>query len=291
MSEGDWLAARFEQNRPHLRAVAYRMLGSAAEADDAVQEAWLRLSRSGGDSVQNLAGWLTTTVARVCLDMLRARKARREEPLPAHPPGPASGSAGGAGPEQEVLLADSVGLALLVVLDALTPAERAAFVLHDMFGLPFEDIAAIVGRTPNSESPPSPSRPIRKNRRWNATSSIPSFTASSAVATTTCAGWSSCWPTARSPGQCSAPPGSPTGLQPAVTAQPAAAGCRTPGAFPGPTCQRHARGGQRHHPVPPRCRHREMRTEAPWGQPTRRRLPAARSSCQRCGVGRPPARR
>ncbi len=146
MSEGDWLAEGFEQNRPHLRAVAYRMLGSAAEADDAVQEAWLRLSRSGAGSVQNLAGWLTTTVARVCLDMLRARKARREAPLSAWPPV----SADGADPEQEALLADSVGLALLVVLDRLGPAERAAFVLHDMFGLPFEDIAAIVGRTPNA---------------------------------------------------------------------------------------------------------------------------------------------
>jgi len=146
MSDGDWLADRFEQNRPHLRAVAYRMLGSAAEADDAVQEAWLRLSRSGVDSVQNLAGWLTTTVARVCVDMLRARKARREEPLPAWPPA----SADEADPEREALLADSVGLALLVVLDRLCPAERAAFVLHDMFGLPFGDIAAIVGRTPNA---------------------------------------------------------------------------------------------------------------------------------------------
>ena len=146
MSEGDWLAGRFEENRPHLRAVAYRMLGSAAEADDAVQEAWLRLSRSGGDGVQNLTGWLTTTVARVCLDMLRTRKARREEPWPARP----VPAADGADPEQEALLADSVGLALLVVLDALSPAERAAFVLHDMFGLPFADIAAIVGRTPNA---------------------------------------------------------------------------------------------------------------------------------------------
>ena len=149
MSEVDWLADRFQQNRPHMRAVAYRLLGSAAEADDAVQEAWLRLTRSGADGVQNLAGWLTTTVARVCLDMLRARKARHEQPLAAQPPGPAD-SAGGADPEQEALLADSVGLALLVVLDTLGPAERAAFVLHDMFDLPFEDIAAIVGRTPNA---------------------------------------------------------------------------------------------------------------------------------------------
>jgi RNA polymerase sigma-70 factor, ECF subfamily len=153
MGECDWLAGRFEENRPHLRAVAYRMLGSAAEAEDAVQEAWLRLSRSGGDGVRNLAGWLTTTVARVCLDMLRARKARREEPLAAPagaPAGPSGGMAGQADPEQEALLADSVGLALLVVLDALGPAERAAFVLHDMFDLPFDDIARIVGRSPNA---------------------------------------------------------------------------------------------------------------------------------------------
>jgi RNA polymerase sigma-70 factor (ECF subfamily) len=147
MSENDWLVSQFEQNRPHLQAVAYRMLGAAAEADDAVQEAWLRLSRSGGDGVQNLAGWLTTTVARVCLDMLRARKARREEPLPAQPAGPTDGS---TDPEQEALLADSVGVALLVVLHMLSPAERAAFVLHDMFDLPFDDIAVIVGRTPNA---------------------------------------------------------------------------------------------------------------------------------------------
>jgi len=150
MSEDDWLAGEFEQNRPHLQAVAYRMLGSAAEADDAVQEAWLRVSRSGGDGVQNLAGWLTTTVARVCLDMLRSRKARREEPLPVQATGPAVGSEDGTDPEQEALLADSVGVALLVVLETLRPAERAAFVLHDMFDLPFDDIASIVGRTPNA---------------------------------------------------------------------------------------------------------------------------------------------
>jgi RNA polymerase sigma factor (sigma-70 family) len=150
MSEGDWLAERFEENRPHSYAVAYRMLGSAAEAEDAVQEAWLRLSRCGGEDVQNLRGWLTTTVARVCLDMLRARKARREQPLPPQWPGESAGIPDGIGPEQEALLADSVGLALLVVLDTLSPAERAAFVLHDMFGLPFGEIAAIVGRTPNA---------------------------------------------------------------------------------------------------------------------------------------------
>src|SRR5215472_10593917 len=150
MGGGDWLAGQFEASRPRLRAVAYRMLGSAAEADDAVQEAWLRLSRCDADGVQNLAGWLTTTVSRVCLDMLRARTARREQPLPARPAGPAGISANGADPEQEAMLADSVGLALLVVLDTLSPAERAAFVLHDMFDLPFSDIAAIVGRSPNA---------------------------------------------------------------------------------------------------------------------------------------------
>jgi RNA polymerase sigma factor (sigma-70 family) len=150
MSESDWLAARFEQNRPHLHAVAYRMLGSSVEADDAVQEGWLRLSRSGSDGVQNLAGWLTTAVTRVCLDMLRARTARREESLSAHVPIWDPDNGDGSAPEAEALLADSVGLALLVVLDALSPAERAAFVLHDMFDLPFEEIAAIVDRTPNA---------------------------------------------------------------------------------------------------------------------------------------------
>jgi len=150
VSENDWLAGQFEQNRPRLKSVAYRMLGSAAEADDAVQEAWLRLSRFGADGVHNLAGWLTTAVARVCLDMLRARKARREEPLPAQPASPVDGGADSTDPELEALLADSVGVALLVVLDKLNPAERAAFVLHDMFDLPFEDIAVIVGRTPNA---------------------------------------------------------------------------------------------------------------------------------------------
>jgi RNA polymerase sigma factor (sigma-70 family) len=150
MNENDWLAGQFELNRSHLQAVAYRMLGSAAEADDAVQEAWLRLSRSGVDGVQNLAGWLTTTVARVCLDILRSRKARREELLPVQATGPAVGGEDGTDPEQEALLADSVGVALLVVLETLRPAERAAFVLHDMFDLPFDDIASIVGRTPNA---------------------------------------------------------------------------------------------------------------------------------------------
>jgi RNA polymerase sigma factor (sigma-70 family) len=145
MDELDGLAARFEANRPRLHAVAYRMLGSAAEADDAVQEAWLHLSRSGGEGVQNLGGWLTTVVARVCLDMLRTRKSRREEFLDAQP-GDAAGAA--PDPESEALLADSVGLAMLVVLDTLAPAERVAFVLHDMFDLPFDQIAGITGRSP-----------------------------------------------------------------------------------------------------------------------------------------------
>ncbi len=149
MDEHDWLAARFEEHRPHLRAVAYRMLGSLTEADDAVQDAWLRLHRSGVDGVENLGGWLTTIVARVCLNVLRSRATRREEPLDAqHLPDPVVTLEGGLQPEEEALLADSVGLALLVVLDTLTPAERLAFVLHDMFALPFEQIAPMVGRTP-----------------------------------------------------------------------------------------------------------------------------------------------
>src|SRR6266498_2170672 len=132
MSEHDWLAERFEENRPHLRAVAYRMLGSSAEADDAVQEAWLRLSHADTSGVDNLGGWLTTIVARVCLNLLRSRKSRREEPLGVHLPDPVVSRADGIDPEHEALLADSVGLALLVVLDMLAPAERLAFVLHDM---------------------------------------------------------------------------------------------------------------------------------------------------------------
>jgi RNA polymerase sigma factor (sigma-70 family) len=146
--EQKFLAERFESNRNHLRGVAYRMLGSATEADDAVQEAWLRLSRTDTSAVTNLGGWLTTVVARVCLDMLRARKARREEPMGPQVPEPMASEE--HSPEHERLLADSVGLALLVVLNTLTPAERVAFVLHDMFDLPFEDIAPIVGRSPTA---------------------------------------------------------------------------------------------------------------------------------------------
>jgi RNA polymerase sigma factor (sigma-70 family) len=148
MDEHEWLAERFEVHRTHLRAVAYRMLGSLSEADDAVQEAWLRLSRSDTSGVDNLGGWLTTVVARLCLDLLRSRKARPEEPLGAHMPDPIVNPEDGIDPEHEALLADSVGLALLVVLETLTPAERVAFVLHDMFDLSFAEIAPIVGRSP-----------------------------------------------------------------------------------------------------------------------------------------------
>jgi RNA polymerase sigma factor (sigma-70 family) len=143
MDEQDWLASRFEEHRTHLRAVAYRMLGSLTEAEDAVQESWLRLSRTGAGGIDNLAGWLTTVVGRVCLDMLRSRKARREEPAGPHLPDPVVGIE----PEDQAVLADSVGLALLVVLDTLDPAERLAFVLHDMFALPFDEIAPLVGRS------------------------------------------------------------------------------------------------------------------------------------------------
>src|SRR5918911_5065302 len=146
MADRDGLAEQFEANRPRLQALVYHMLGSPSEADDAVQESWLRISRSAAAGVENLSGWLNTVVARVCLDMLRSRKSRREEPLsaPAHELLPSSA----AGPEQEALLSESVGLALLVVLDTLAPAERVAFVLHDMFAMPFDEIAPTVGRTP-----------------------------------------------------------------------------------------------------------------------------------------------
>jgi RNA polymerase sigma factor (sigma-70 family) len=147
MEHHHWMAERFEEHRAHLRAVAYRMLGSIAEADDAVQEAWLRLSRSDTSGVDNLRGWLTTVVARVCLNMLHSRTSRREEPLDARLPDPIVSPEDEVDPEQEALLADSVGLALLVVLETLTPGERLAFVLHDMFQVPFEEIAPIVGRS------------------------------------------------------------------------------------------------------------------------------------------------
>ncbi len=146
----DWLAVRFEGNRARLRAMAYRMLGSAGDAEDAVQEAWIHVAGAGADGVANLDGWFTTIVARVCLDMLRSRKSRREEPAGADAGWAEDGSEPGGGPEQEAVLADSVGLALLVVLDRLAPAERVAFVLHDMFGVPFGDIAGITGRSPDA---------------------------------------------------------------------------------------------------------------------------------------------
>jgi RNA polymerase sigma factor (sigma-70 family) len=146
--EDEWLAERFQEQRPHLRAVAYRMLGSLSEADDAVQEAWLRLSRSDAGAIENLGGWLTTVVARVSLNMLRARTAKREAPLEARMPDPIVSVDDGADPEHEALIADSVGLALLVVIETLAPAERLAFVLHDMFAVPFDEIASITGRSP-----------------------------------------------------------------------------------------------------------------------------------------------
>jgi RNA polymerase sigma-70 factor (ECF subfamily) len=150
MDQDNLLAQEFEANRAHLRAVAYRMLGSTTEADDAVQEGWLRLSRADTSAVENLGGWLTTVVARVCLDMLRSRKARREDSLTTHVPDPILSRDPGTGPEHEAVLADSVGLALLVVLEMLSPAERLSFVLHDMFGVPFEEIAPMVDRTPDA---------------------------------------------------------------------------------------------------------------------------------------------
>jgi RNA polymerase sigma factor (sigma-70 family) len=150
MDEREWLAERFEEHRTRLRAVAYRMLGSLSEADDAVQEAWLRLSRTDASKVENLGGWLTTVVARVSLNMLRSRSSRREEPLGVRVPEPIVDRADGVDPEHEVLLADSVGLALLVVLETLSPPERLAFVLHDIFAVPFDEIAPIVDRSPEA---------------------------------------------------------------------------------------------------------------------------------------------
>jgi RNA polymerase sigma factor (sigma-70 family) len=148
VDEHEWLADRFEQHRTRLRAVAYRMLGSVSEADDAVQDAWLRLSRADTGDVQNLGAWLTTVVARVCLNQLRAREHRREAPLDVHVPVPIISNESGVDPEHEAVLADSVGLALLVVLETLTPAERLAFVLHDMFAVPFDEIAPMIDKTP-----------------------------------------------------------------------------------------------------------------------------------------------
>ena len=150
MDEREWMAERFEEHRTRLRAVAYRMLGSLSEADDAVQEAWIRLSRTDSSEIENLAGWLTTVVARVALKMLRSRNLRREEPLGVHMPEPIIDRVDGMDPEHEALLADSVGLALLVVLETLSPPERLAFVLHDIFAVPFDEIATIVDRSPQA---------------------------------------------------------------------------------------------------------------------------------------------
>ena len=150
MKQHEYLAEQFEKHRSHLRGVAYRMLGSTSEADDAVQESWLHLTRSNPDGIENMGGWLTTVVARVCLDMLRARNSRREEPLETEDSEAVLGLEGAVDPEHEALLVDSVGLALLVVLDTLGPSERLAFVLHDIFGMPFDEIAGIVGRTPTA---------------------------------------------------------------------------------------------------------------------------------------------
>ncbi|HEX4811846.1 MAG TPA: RNA polymerase sigma factor SigJ [Nonomuraea sp.] len=150
MDANDFLASQFEEHRTHLKAVAYRMLGSLAEAEDAVQEAWLKLSRTDSGQIDNLPGWLTTVVGRVCLDMLRARTARRETPLEQRLPDPVVSPEHGGDPEQQALIADAVGLALLVVLESLNPAERLAFVLHDMFAVPFEQIAMILDRTPGA---------------------------------------------------------------------------------------------------------------------------------------------
>src|SRR5260370_12789133 len=169
MSEQDWLAQRFEEHRRRLRAVAYRMLGSVSEAEDAVQEAWLRLSGSESGEIENLSGWLTTVVARVSLNMLRSRAVRREEPLSPHLPDPIVDRADGIDPEHEALLADSVGLALLVVLETLTPPERLTFVLHDMFGVPFEEIARLIDRSPQAAR----QLPSRARRRVRARPTTP----------------------------------------------------------------------------------------------------------------------
>jgi RNA polymerase sigma-70 factor (ECF subfamily) len=150
MDERDWLAERFQEHRPRLRAVAYRMLGSTSEADDAVQETWIRLSRSNAGEIDNLEAWLVTVVGRVALNILRSRETRREQPLDGHLPDPIVDRADGVDPEHEALLADSVGLALLVVLETLTPAERLAYVLHDMFSVPFDEIGAILDRSPEA---------------------------------------------------------------------------------------------------------------------------------------------
>jgi RNA polymerase sigma factor (sigma-70 family) len=169
MDEQPWLTEEFEGNRSHLRGVAYRMLGSLSDADDAVQEAWIRLNRTDTGAVENLGGWLTTVVARVCLDMLRSRGSRREGPLQTDWREPAAVGVPGVDPEEEAVLADSVGLALLVVLDTLTPAERLAFVLHDMFAVPYDEIAPVVGRAPAAARQLA----SRARRRVQGTAAVP----------------------------------------------------------------------------------------------------------------------
>jgi RNA polymerase sigma-70 factor (ECF subfamily) len=169
MDEREWLAERFEEQRTRLRGVAYRMLGSVSEADDAVQEAWLRLARTDADAIENMDGWLTTVVARISLNMLRSRNSRREEPIGVHMPEPIVDRADGTSPEHEALLADAVGLALLVVLETLSPAERLAFVLHDMFALPFDEIGPIVDRSPEATRQLA----SRARRRVHAENTVP----------------------------------------------------------------------------------------------------------------------
>lgn len=208
MENDAWLVERFEASRGHLRAVAYRMLGSPSEADDAVQEAWLQLSRAGTDGVANLTGWMTTVVARVCLDMLRSRRRRREEPLGPHLPEPVASGGEGADPEHEALQADSVGLALLLVLETLAPAERLAFVLHDLFAVPFDEIAAVVGRSPAAARQLA----SRARRRVQGARTLPDAT----------------WPGS---GRSSAPSSPPRARAPSTPSSP----CWTPTSSSGPT--------------------------------------------------------
>jgi RNA polymerase sigma factor (sigma-70 family) len=181
MNDQEWFAAQFERQRPRLRAVAYRMLGSITEADDALQEAWIRSTRSDSETINNIDGWLTTVVGRVCIDMLRARRARPETPSGTWLPEPVVSTGDQVDPEQAALLADSVGLALLVVLESLEPAQRVAFVLHDMFGVPFEEIAPIVGRSPAATRQLA-SRARRRVRGTNATPDADLETQRTAVA-------------------------------------------------------------------------------------------------------------
>ena len=212
MDQQEWLALQFEDQRPHLRAVAYRMLGSLSEADDAVQDAWLRLSRADTSEVENLRAWLTTIVARVALNMLRSRRTPPEKPLDVHVPDPIVDPADGTDPEHEALLADSVGLALLVVLETLTPAERLAFVLHDMFAVPFDEIAAIVDRSPETtrqlasrarrrvRGAPVPDADQAPNGRSSKRSSLPRGRVISMRSSPSSTPMSCCEPTGASPG-------------------------------------------------------------------------------------------